>query len=186
MNHCGIHQKNAFASSCEEMRSSVSVSVSFDNGVPMLCPKPRRLSLFTTTFNEPVRPLRWQMCHQSEAYDSKTGPDLLDIIFSKSGGTGAPDQTCTQVASSPPFFSGSPPSRVSNPLIQDARFGDDKISPVSPRSMIPNPASPSPSTSTSKGGCLLSNFGNKPAVRIEGFDCLDRDNRRNCSIPTLA
>ncbi|KAL8267620.1 hypothetical protein R6Q59_004964 [Mikania micrantha] len=220
MNHCGIHQKNAFASSCEDMRSSVSVSVSFDNGVPMLCPKPRRLSLFTTAFNEPVRPLRWQMCHQSEAYDSKTGPDLLDIIFSKvsihlinvlmagvlqdlllicmiysksfwcvylqSGGTGAPDQTCTQVASSPPFFSGSPPSRVSNPLIQDARFGDDKISPVSPRSMIPNPASPSPSTSTSKGGCLLSNFGNKPAVRIEGFDCLDRDNRRNCSIPTLA
>ncbi|KAJ0433596.1 hypothetical protein HanRHA438_Chr17g0813971 [Helianthus annuus] len=184
MNHCGIHQKNTFASSCEEMRSSVSVSVS---GVPMVCPKPRRLSLFSTTANEPVRPLRWQMCHQSEGFESKAGPELLDIIFAKSGGYGAPDQTCTQVASSPPFFSGSPPSRVSNPLIQDARFRDDKIAPVSPRSTIPNPApsglsSPSPR----KGGCLLSNFGNKPAVRIEGFDCLDRDNRRNCSIPTLA
>ncbi|KAI3811929.1 hypothetical protein L1987_16627 [Smallanthus sonchifolius] len=190
MNHCGIHQKNTFASSCEEMRSSVSVSVSFDNGVPMVCPKPRRLSLFSATVNEPVRPLRWQMCHQPEGYESKAGPELLDIIFSKSGGYGAPDQTCTQVASSPPFFSGSPPSRVSNPLIQDARFGDDKISPVSPRSMIPNTSSSgmpsSPSSSSRKGGCLLSNFGNKPAVRIEGFDCLDRDNRRNCSIPTLA
>ncbi|KAK9052255.1 hypothetical protein SSX86_028883 [Deinandra increscens subsp. villosa] len=185
MNHYGIHQKNTFASSREEMMSSVSVSVSFDNGVPMACPKPRRLSLFSTTVNEPLRPLRWQMCHQSEGYESKAGPELLDIIFAKSGGYGASDQTCTQVASSPPFFIGSPPSRVSNPLIHDTRFGDDKISPVSPRSMVPNPGS-SPSSSARKGGCLLSNFGNKPAVRVEGFDCLDRDNRRNCSIPTLA
>ncbi|KAI7749472.1 hypothetical protein M8C21_033059 [Ambrosia artemisiifolia] len=188
MNHCGIHQNSTFASPCEEMRSSVSVSVSFDNGVPMVCPKPRRVSLFTTTVNEPLRPLRWQISHQSEGYESRAGPELLDIIFAKSGGGyGAPDQTCTQVASSPPFFSGSPPSRVSNPLIQDARFRDDKITAESPRSMIPNPApsglsSPSPR----KGGCLLSNFGNKPAVRVEGFDCLNRDNRRNCSIATLA
>lgn len=190
MNHCGIHQNNTFASSREEMRSSVSVSVTFGNGEPMVCPKPRRLGLFTATTNEPVRPLRWQMCYQSEGYESKAGPELLDIIFAKGGGYGGSEQTCTQVASSPPFFSGSPPSRVSNPLIQDALFGDDKISPVSPRSMIPNPTSSgmpsSPSSSARKGGCLRANFGNKPAVRIEGFDCLDRDNRRNCSIPALA
>nr|XP_043605931.1 uncharacterized protein LOC122578112 [Erigeron canadensis]XP_043605932.1 uncharacterized protein LOC122578112 [Erigeron canadensis] len=192
MNHCGIHQNNTFAPSRDEMRSSVSVSVSFDNGEPMVCPKPRRLSLFSTTVNEPVRSLRWQMCYQSEGYESKAGPELLDIIFSKGGGYGGSEQTCTQVASSPPFFSGSPPSRVSNPLIQDARFGDDKISPLSPHSIVPNPAvsgsPPPPQTSSSarKGGCLRGNFGNKPAVRVEGFDCLDRDNRRNCSIPTLA
>ncbi|KVH96288.1 uncharacterized protein LOC112528429 isoform X1 [Cynara cardunculus var. scolymus] len=192
MNHCGIHQNNTFASSCEEMRGSFSVSVTFDNCEPMVCPKPRRLSLFSTTNNEPVRPLRWQMCYQSEGYESNAGPELLDIIFAKQGsGYAASEQTYTQVASSPPFFSGSPPSRVSNPLIQDARFGDGKTSPISPRAIIPNPASSglssaSSSSSTRKGGCLRANFGNKPAVRVEGFDCLDRDNRRNCSIPALA
>ncbi|CAH1414043.1 unnamed protein product [Lactuca virosa] len=141
MNHCGIHQNTTFASSREEMRSSVSLSVTFGNGEPMVCPKPRRLGLFTTT-NDSVRPLRWQMCYQSEGYETKAGPELLDIIFAKGGGYGgSSEQTCTQIASSPPFFSGSPPSRVSNPLIQDALFGDDKVSPVSPRSMIPNPSS---------------------------------------------
>ncbi|KAL8229007.1 hypothetical protein R6Q57_013907 [Mikania cordata] len=185
MNHCGIHQKNTFTSSSEEMRRSVSVSLISGNGEPMVCPKPRRLSLFNTTMNEPIRPLRWQMCH-----DSTAGPELLDTIFAKCGVYAPSEQFCTEIASSPPFFSGSPPSRVSNPLIQDVRFGDDKAFPLSPRSMIPNPASSglqsSPSSSTRKGGCNRSSFGNKPVVRIEGFDCLDRDNRRNCSILTRA
>ncbi|KAK9934742.1 hypothetical protein M0R45_021876 [Rubus argutus] len=35
------------------------------------------------------------------------------------------------------------------------------------------------------GGCVRAGFGSKPTVRVEGFDCLDRD-RRNCSIPSLA
>ncbi|XP_071693943.1 uncharacterized protein [Rutidosis leptorrhynchoides] len=194
MKHCGIHQNNTFASSREEMRSSVTVSLSFDNsGEPMVCPKPRRLSLFTAAVNEPVRPLRWQMSCQSESFESKAGPELLDIIFSKGGGNVGSDQPCTEIASSPPFFCGSPPSRVSNPLIQDARFRDEKIISVSPRLMVTNPATSggvmsasSQSSSARKGGCLRANFGNKPVVRVEGFDCLDRDNRRNCSIPTLA
>ncbi|KAI3816514.1 hypothetical protein L1987_16214 [Smallanthus sonchifolius] len=175
MNHCGIQQNSNFS----------SFGNGNGNGDPVVCPKPRRLNLFHTTVNEPVRPLRWQ-----ESYESKSHPELLDIIFAKSSGYGAPEQTCTAIASSPPFFCGSPPSRVSNPLVQDARFGDGKISPVSPESMVPNPAfdmsSSSPSSSSRKGGCLRPNYGNKPAVRIEGFDCLDRGNRRNCSIPALA
>ncbi|KAI3817193.1 hypothetical protein L1987_10982 [Smallanthus sonchifolius] len=139
---------------------------SFGNGAPVVCPKPRRLNLFNT------------------------GPELLDLMLQHGGGGGygAPEDTCTQFASSPPFFCGSPPTRVSNPLIQDARFGDEKISPISPRSMIPNPSSgmpgSSPSSSARKGGYLRTR--NKPSVRIEGFNCLDRGNRRNCSIPALA
>uniref|UniRef100_A0A5B7B0W9 Translocase subunit seca n=1 Tax=Davidia involucrata TaxID=16924 RepID=A0A5B7B0W9_DAVIN len=182
MNHCAI-QQNAFAS-CEEMRNSVSVSLS-DNRDSVVCPKPRRLGVLNTAINDPIRPLRWHMSYQTELSDSKAGTDLLDIILAK-GGYGA-EQSVTQVASSPPFFCGSPPSRVSNPLIQDARFGDEKVTPISPLS-IPIPSglsSPSPSSSTRKGGCVRANFGNKPAVRVEGFDCLDRD-RRNCSIPALA
>ncbi|XP_009608093.1 uncharacterized protein [Nicotiana tomentosiformis] len=180
MNHCAI-QQGAFAA-CEDMWSSIS-----DNKKEaVVCPKPRRLGLLNATVNEPFRPLRWHVSHQQELCDSRAGADLLDIILAKGGGA---DQSSAQVASSPPFFCGSPPSRVSNPLIQDARFGDEKVmTPVSPRA-IPIPsglAASSPSASARKhGGCVRANFGNNPAVRVEGFDCLDRD-RRNCSIPALA
>ncbi|GJV42844.1 hypothetical protein Tco_0432247 [Tanacetum coccineum] len=190
MNHCGIQRKNTFASSCEEMRSVVSVTVSFDKSEHMVCPKPRRIGLFNTSVNEPVRPLRWHMCYQPEPYESKAGLELLEILFEKGGGYGAPEKTCTEVASSPPFFNGSPPSRVSNPLIQDTRFGDNKVTPVSRCAAIPIPASGmsshTPSSSEHKVGPVGGNFGNKPAVRIEGFACLTRDNRNNCSISTRA
>ncbi|XVE84844.1 hypothetical protein DITRI_Ditri17bG0045300 [Diplodiscus trichospermus] len=184
MKHCAI-QQTAVGSSREEMWSSISVS---DRRETMVCPKPRRLGLLNTSFNDhPVRSLRWQLSHQAELCDSKAGSDLLDMILAK-GGCGV-ELSCTQVASSPPFFCGSPPSRVANPLIQDARFGDEKIiNPLSSLSPIPPPLdvpSSSPSSSSRKGGCIRANFGNKPTVRVEGFDCLDRD-RRRCSIPALA
>ncbi|KAG8382900.1 hypothetical protein BUALT_Bualt05G0127800 [Buddleja alternifolia] len=184
MNHCAI-QKNSFAA-CEEMMGGAAVGCRSEMRETVVCPKPRRLGLIHATLNEPsyVRPLRWHASHHQDVCDAKAGNELLDIILAKGGGCGA-DQSATPIASSPPFFSGSPPSRVSNPLIQDARFGNDEFTPVSPRA-IPTPSglAPSPS-STRKGGCVRANFGNNPAVRVEGFDCLDRD-RRNCSIPTLA
>ncbi|KAL6351095.1 hypothetical protein AAG906_031681 [Vitis piasezkii] len=165
---------------CEEMRCSVPAS---ERRAPVVCPKPRRLGLLNATIVDPLRPIRWHLSNQTELSDSKSGTDLLDIILAK-GGYGA--ESCTQVASSPPFFSGSPPSRVANPLIQDARFGDEKLNPISPPLVsVPSGLSSSPSSSARKGGCIRANFGNNPAVRIEGFDCLDRD-RRNCSIPALA
>ncbi|XVF44165.1 hypothetical protein PTKIN_Ptkin02bG0098800 [Pterospermum kingtungense] len=189
MKQCAI-QQSAIGSRREEMWSSISASVmSKDRRETMVCPKPRRLGLLNNSFNDhPVRSLRWQLSHQAELCDSKAGSDLLDMILTK-GGCGV-EQTCTQVASSPPFFCGSPPSRVANPLIQDAKFGDEKIiTPLSQLSSIPPPSglsSSSPSSSSSrKGGRVRVNFGNKPAVRVEGFDCLDRD-RRNCGIPALA
>ncbi|CAL5399649.1 unnamed protein product [Camellia sinensis] len=179
MNHCAVQQKNAFAA-CEEMRSSVSVCFSTsDRRETVVCPKPRRLAL------DPIRSLRWHVSHQQELCESKAGTDLLDIILPK--GSYGGEQSYAPVASSPPpFFCGSPPSRVSNPLIQDDRFGDERFTPVSPRSIpIPSGLSSSPASSSRKGACVRANFGNNPAVRIEGFDCLDRD-RRNCSIPALA
>ncbi|CAK9149328.1 unnamed protein product [Ilex paraguariensis] len=183
MNHCAIQQK-ALAACEKEMRASIGVSSLSDKRESVVCPKPRRLGLNNTTINDAIRPLRWQLSHQPELCDSKAGSELLDIILAK--GVYGAEQSCTQAASSPPFFCGSPPSRVSNPLIQDARFGDDKVTPVSPGSIpVPSGLSSSPSSSTRKGGCVRANFGNNPAVRVEGFDCLDRD-RRNCSIPALA
>ncbi|KAK1416143.1 hypothetical protein QVD17_31931 [Tagetes erecta] len=166
MNHCGIQQNSNFSS--------------FGNGEPVVCPKPRRLN---TTVNHPVQLFRLQMCYQPEQYESKSSPELLDIIYS-------PEQSYSPVASSPPFFCGSPPSRVSNPLIQDARFGDNKIYPISPKLMIPNPnsgiQSSSPPPTSRNNGFLRSNYSNKPSVRVEGFNCLDSNNRRNCSVSALA
>ncbi|KAL0424745.1 UNVERIFIED_CONTAM: hypothetical protein Sradi_1009300 [Sesamum radiatum] len=183
MNHCAI-QQNSFAA-CEEIwASAAAVGRSVDKKEAVVCPKPRRLGLIHTTLDPSyARPLRWHMSHQQEDCDAKAGNELLDIILAKGGSSS--DQSVAQIASSPPFFCGSPPSRVSNPLIQDARFGDEKFTPVSPKA-IPIPSGPAPSpSSTRKGGCVRANFGNNPAVRVEGFDCLDRD-RRNCSIPALA
>ncbi|KAL4355413.1 hypothetical protein GQ457_06G005230 [Hibiscus cannabinus] len=185
MQPCAI-QQTATGSSREDLQSTLSVSVMVaDRRETMVCPKPRRLGLLNTSFNDhPVRSLRWQISHQTELCDSKAGSDILDMILTKQGGC-----RVEQVASSPPFFCGSPPSRVANPLIQDARFREEKfITPLSQQS--PNPPlsglpSSSPASSSRKGGCIRANFGNKPAVRVEGFDCLDKD-RRNCSIPALA
>ncbi|KAJ6691362.1 hypothetical protein OIU74_015959 [Salix koriyanagi] len=116
--------------------------------------------------------------HQAEMVDLKAGAELLDIILTK-GGYGR-DKPGFQAATSPLFYSGSPPSRVSNPVIQDAQFGIEKITPLSP-------APPSPSSSSArKGGCVRMKFGHTPAaVRIEGFVCLHRDGR-NCSISAVA
>ncbi|KAF8080185.1 hypothetical protein N665_0968s0008 [Sinapis alba] len=144
----------------------------------VVCPKPRRIGLR----NHPSRSLRCYFTHQVE---SNAETDILDIILTKE------QVNHTQVLDSPsPFLCGSPPSRVANPLTQDARFRDEiklvssssSSSPI--MTQLGQPPS-SPSSSGRKGGCVRGNFGNSPAVRIEGFDCLDRD-RRNCSIPALA
>ncbi|XP_039006732.1 uncharacterized protein LOC120134366 [Hibiscus syriacus] len=172
-------QQNVIRSRREEQGSSIPMSVMVtDRGETMVCPKPRRLRSLNSSFNDhPVRSLRWQLSHQGELCDSKPGSDVLDMILTK------------DLALPPPFFCGSPPSRAANPLIQDARFGDEKTTTPFPLlSPIPSPfglSSSSPSSGPRKGSCVRANFGNKPAVRIEGFDCLDRDSR-NCSIPALA
>ncbi|KAL5070880.1 hypothetical protein RYX36_021767, partial [Vicia faba] len=59
-------------------------------------------------------------------------------------------------ASSPPYFCVSPPIRVANPLVHDARFGDEIISP-SPSGL------PSQASASRKGGCARVIFGLKPA-----------------------
>uniref|UniRef100_A0A7N0U1G7 Uncharacterized protein n=1 Tax=Kalanchoe fedtschenkoi TaxID=63787 RepID=A0A7N0U1G7_KALFE len=173
-NHCAIQQKNAYAPR-EDMGMDYVV-----------CPKPRRVGFFSSS----IKPAGWHASHQADICDSKAGNELLDIILSKGGGQDA-EQTHTHMAS-PPFFSGSPPSRVSNPLIQDARFVEEKQHAyITFSTHLQRPTLPvlnsgmSSSPSSRKGGLARNNFGNNPAVRIEGFEALDRD-RRNCSISALA
>ncbi|CAF1904689.1 hypothetical protein HID58_046897 [Brassica napus] len=144
----------------------------------VVCPKPRRIGLGNHLHHPSSRSLR---CYFSQQVESKAETDILDIILTKE------QVNHSQVLDSPsPFLCGSPPSRVANPLTQDARFRDEiKLVSSSPITTPLGQPPSSPSSSGRKGGCVRGNFGNSPAVRIEGFDCLDRDSR-NCSIPALA
>ncbi|KAJ7975737.1 Translocase subunit seca [Quillaja saponaria] len=167
-------QQNAFMT-FEDMRGYVSIS---DQKDPLICPKPRRVGVLANTS---LWPFRWYLSNQAEVYDSIAGAELLDIMLMKGYG----EQRVNHVASSPPYFCGSPPSRAANPLVQDAQFGNKKLTPIS-TSAIPSPSSLSSPTSASwEGGCVRMKFGHKPvAVRVEGFDCLNRDHQ-NSSTPTV-
>ncbi|XAR63916.1 hypothetical protein NMG60_11024067 [Bertholletia excelsa] len=171
MNQCRFQESGMFA--CGEMGGpSICVSDS------VFCPKPRRIGVFNPSyFNHHIQTSIWYdqsvlYSHQRESFDSIAGTELLDIILTK--GNSAVEKSNNEVASSPPFFCGSPPSRASNPLIQDAQFGKDKYSPSSQES-VPATSSPPARTGTS---CVRVKFAHNPAaVRIEGFKCLSQDMR---------
>ncbi|OWM65140.1 uncharacterized protein LOC116215336 isoform X2 [Punica granatum] len=113
---------------------------------PVICPKPRRFGFARCPIN-----------HQPEMGDAAAANELLDIIL--------PEGVYDPERPSPPFLLGSPPSRASNPVVQDARFMEDRLV----HSSSPAP----PSTSARNGGGFTRmKFGHKPApVRIEGFNC---------------
>ncbi|KAG7021608.1 hypothetical protein SDJN02_15334 [Cucurbita argyrosperma subsp. argyrosperma] len=157
-----VYEQNAMAA-CQEMRME-----------SVVCPKPRRLVLQTPNDNDPIRAHRWPISH-TKTGNSKAGAELLDMILTKESYGETYSQ---QLGTSPPFFWGSPPSRASNPLVQDEQFGN--------RNNMYQASEGPPSPSTRKGGCARMKFGHRPAaVRIEGFDCLNRD-ARNCSISAVA
>ncbi|CAH8389025.1 unnamed protein product [Eruca vesicaria subsp. sativa] len=169
MNSCGV-QQNAF----EVMRSRDAV----------VCPKPRRVGVHN--HHHLARSLRWQVSHQMELCESNSRSDILDFILAKGGGC-EQDPTRTVTSSPELFFTGSPPSRVSNPLTKDLLFREELLvvappPPLTPRATKPPP----PSSPRNGGGCVrvTTNFGNNPAVRVVGFNCLDMD--RRSSVLTLA
>ncbi|KAF3635123.1 adenylate kinase family-like protein [Capsicum annuum] len=162
MNKCAYQQTAmvGFVGAGEIRRGDFSVS----HGV--VCPKPIRPSRFLQINNR-----------QPDACDSKAGTELLDIILNK--GSYDVETTNFEMSSSPPFFFGSPPARASNPLIQDAQFGNDSFVPILAIPEGAAAAAPSPPPSFTSGigrnngaGCVPVKFGLKPAaVRIEGFNC---------------
>ncbi|KAK7355225.1 hypothetical protein VNO80_14475 [Phaseolus coccineus] len=132
----------------EEMKGNASGTV--------VCPKPRRVRVFASMS---TKSLRWKCFQQGEESNSKARTELLDITSLIQDGD----------VSSPPFFLGSPPVRVDNPLIKDAQFGYEKhvIQSSSPSASSPGLFSPS-----SPLRSVRMNFGIKSAaVRVVGFDC---------------
>ncbi|KAJ3692381.1 hypothetical protein LUZ60_012731 [Juncus effusus] len=190
MNHYAMRSPLA---TCEEVRSPYS-----DRRNPVFCPKPRRVGPVPAA--DPILPLRWHACYQTDLCDSKAGSDLLDMFLPKG------EEPQSPVSSSPPFFIGSPPSRVSNPVIHDTRFGEDRPitpSPFTNQSGVAmsamSPFSNQPFTNQSgvamsamsprKVGCVrnVSKYGFQPApVRVEGFDCLENRDGRQRGITVLA
>ncbi|KAJ8455977.1 hypothetical protein OPV22_026700 [Ensete ventricosum] len=157
MNRCAM-QHNSFAA-YEETRTAFAAG---ERKPPVFCPKPRRLSP-PAGVADPIWPLRWPSSRRADFSDSNAVADLLDILLAKDG-----EEQQKQEASSPPFFCGSPPHRAANPVVHDARFGEDRpqlapFAPVQPAQSV-TPMSPK-----------HAKFGLLPAaVRVEGFDCLDR------------
>ncbi|KAJ0256815.1 hypothetical protein HA466_0077900 [Hirschfeldia incana] len=161
VNSFGV-QQNAFE---ETMRNSAVV-----------CPQPRRVDVFN---HQHLARSHWrQVSHQMDLSESNSRREMLDFILAKGVGGG-----CEQ----DPFFTGSPPSRVSNPLTKDSLFRDE-LYVVAPPPSAPRATKPPPPSSPRNGGggCVraVTNFGNKPPVRVVGFNCLDRE--RRSSVPTLA
>eukprot|EP01018_Ginkgo_biloba_P027136 Gb_33375 [translate_table: standard] len=159
--------QNNFATSAE-MKEMGRLRAAFmrEKCEEVICPKPQRLGLTNHPLADFPKTLRWHRSHTTEHSESKAGVEILDIILSKSG-CGEP----SNLGCSPPYFCGSPPSRVDNPLVHDVQFIHQRV-PSSP-SALSKPKS-----------CSRPSFGHNPSVRIEGFDCLDRDTR--CSIPAMA
>lgn len=147
--------------------AAAAAAVTADAKSPLFCPKPRR----------PVAPLR---CHQSSHSDAGAGAgmDLLDLLLSK-----GEESNLSAASPQPPLFCGSPPQRASNPVVHDSRFGMDcppmTVWPVAAPAPVavrptPRPSAP-PMSPRGSAGCARARFTFQPAaVRVEGFDCLDR------------
>ncbi|KVI04483.1 uncharacterized protein LOC112525103 [Cynara cardunculus var. scolymus] len=165
MNRCAYQQQNNNINNNALVRGGEMM-----NGV--VCPKPRRLCLLNPSIKESVIAASSPRCqhhypiHQTEMCESKARTELLDMILTKE--CYGVEKSNNLIPSSPPFFCGSPPSRASNPVVQDAQFGNENPSPLSPACET----SPSPSPRKNGGSCARGKFGQKhPAVRVEGFNC---------------
>ncbi|XP_010458791.1 PREDICTED: uncharacterized protein LOC104739994 [Camelina sativa] len=174
MNSCGVQQQNAF----EEMRRNAVFSS--DRRDAVICPKPRRLGVLSS------RSLRWQLNHQMELCESNSRSEILDFILANKGSGGGGGE---QEASPPLFFTGSPPSRVSNPLTKDSLFRQELLVVAPPTPSTPRGATkPQPPSSPRNGSCVraaATSFGIDPVVRVVGFDC-DRRSSNHRSVSTLA
>ncbi|PKI69928.1 uncharacterized protein LOC116204097 [Punica granatum] len=176
MEHCRGFEQNALLASREEMRGFVSI---LDRKDFIVCPRPRRIGLSS---HNSLRPMRCHTIYATESCNSKAGVELLDLILTKEDPVFEPHHA-SEIASPPPFFSGSPPSRASNPLIQDARFRDEGTKPISAFFGASPSGLPSPLSSAHEGR-IRKPFGAKPAaaVRVEGFNILGRESK-NADIP---
>lgn len=121
----------------------------------IICPKPQRVAVTTLRSADFIKPIRQLRSMSPIALDgSDAGCEIMEIFLSKNSHGESPKFGC-----SPPYFSGSPPSRAANPLVRDTQFLHPHVYPVAaPQAKVPT----GPSHRAS------------PSVRVEGFDCSGR------------
>eukprot|EP00249_Psilotum_nudum_P008921 c21595_g1_i2 orf=660-1154(-) len=142
-----------------------------DEGV--ICPKPRRVAFGISSVTDIVTPAPRPRSQGSLAAEADAGGELLDILFRKDA---AETGSC---CSSWPFFTGSPPSRASNPLIHDVQFTQKRLPP--PPLIMPAKSSlgsPFGTNSSLKNSSCSVPFGANPSVRVEGFVSASSDSHR--------
>ncbi|KAH7283798.1 hypothetical protein KP509_34G024300 [Ceratopteris richardii] len=119
----------------------------------VLCPKPCRMALSFCT-PEIVKPfLQFQSC--SRVLECEPGYEILEI-FGK--GAICRDGEVVSLGCSPPYC--SPPVRSTNPIVHDKQFCNQKscsLMPTRPK-IVSKPS-----------------FPLSPVVRVEGFECANRD-----------
>ncbi|XP_073158531.1 uncharacterized protein [Henckelia pumila] len=91
----------------------------------VVCPTPRRLGPFHAD-DRLIMPFRFLRRNDIGVFDAKQGAESMGTIFSKEDHEAEQSST---LASSPPFFFGSPPCRAPNPLVQDSHFGLENSTP---------------------------------------------------------
>ncbi|CAM8997950.1 unnamed protein product [Rhodiola kirilowii] len=150
-------QQNAF-SATDEMGSPMFFSDS--NGL-VVRPIPRRPGI---SKNDLIMSPRGQMRNPDQCENNSVA-ELLDSLLRR--------KLQSSSSQSPPYFyTGSPPVRVTNPLIQDNRFSNDEPVSLSDLSSPPASVKSSPSSSVQKGSCGRMNSVSNPApIRVVGFRC---------------
>ncbi|MCO5551227.1 hypothetical protein L7F22_004726 [Adiantum nelumboides] len=135
-----------------EMRKCGSLRSPESSEEKIICPKPQRVAVANLRSVDFIKPIRQVRSMSPVVIDgSDAGCEILDIFLSKS--------SYGDFGGSPPFFSGSPPSRAANPLVRDTQFLHPHAYPVA-TSQAKVPA----------GTPIRAN----PSVRIEGFECSAR------------
>ncbi|KAH7352433.1 hypothetical protein KP509_19G044800 [Ceratopteris richardii] len=128
---------------CANLRSTESADEK------IICPKPQRVAVSNLRSVDAIKPMRHvRSMSPVERDGSDAGCEILDIFLRKSSPFAA-------FGCSPPIFSGSPPSRATNPLVRDTQFLRSHYPTVDRQVSVPSnvPAKPA------------------PIVRVEGFDC---------------
>ncbi|KAG6594753.1 hypothetical protein SDJN03_11306, partial [Cucurbita argyrosperma subsp. sororia] len=92
----------------------VDSSPETDHNAPPLCPKPRRLRPAIPSFLAPFRCAH--RIHSQSSSDPRSA--ILNII----AGKGVEGRDCLCLNCYPSCYSGSPPGRTGNPLVQDVYF----------------------------------------------------------------
>ncbi|KAL0920985.1 hypothetical protein M5K25_008008 [Dendrobium thyrsiflorum] len=147
----GIQQKNFFGSGDR----------------PVICPKPRRTAAGDLG--------GWTLARLADPSDSVPANDLLHILLPKM--VGEPVEQSGPIQS---FFCGSPPTRSTNPIVLDTRFGE--AIPVQPVQSSTKPGSSDPQIGLDRTRHNLT----ANVIRIEGFDCLNRNCSCTRGIPAVA